>query len=98
MRLSDLAFNAPAGRFLLSALRVVITGVCCALVMTTLALAQGNRGTIRGTVTDANGAAVVGATARLIKLDRGVDVRSVQTNEEGVYQFIEIDPDTYDIV
>src|SRR5690606_15242888 len=62
------------------------------------AFAQGTRGTIRGTVTDPNGAIVPGATVRLIDATRGSEVRSVQTNNDGTYQFLEIEPSTYNVI
>jgi hypothetical protein len=89
------------------ALLVCLLGL---LMGTAAAYAQGSRGTISGTVTDPNGAAVAGATVRLfrtgqearIPADRvqagdRLEVRSVTTNEEGVYQFVEIEPGVYDI-
>jgi hypothetical protein len=65
---------------------------------TTLTFAQGVRGTVSGEVTDPNGAVVVGATVKLVRTDTQQELRTVQTNGEGVYQFLEIDPQTYDIV
>ncbi len=62
------------------------------------AFAQGTRGTIRGTVTDPNGAIVPGATVRLLDAIRGTEVRSVQTNNSGGYQFLEVEPSTYNII
>ncbi|HEX8353962.1 MAG TPA: carboxypeptidase-like regulatory domain-containing protein, partial [Pyrinomonadaceae bacterium] len=72
--------------------------ICCLLVATTLTLAQGTRGTIRGKVTDPNGAAVTGANARLIDVARNQELRTVQTNEDGEYQFLEVEPAIYTIV
>jgi hypothetical protein len=73
--------------------------------------AQGSRGTISGIVTDPGGAVVVGATVKLLRAgqdaripaDRvqagdGLELRTVQTNESGLYQFIEIEPGVYDVV
>lgn len=90
--------------------RGLLTGFLALLVFTTAAYAQGSRGTISGTVTDPNGAAVAGANVRLFKVgqeartsdDRVQDgdrqeLRSVTTNEEGAYQFVEIEPGVYDI-
>lgn len=72
--------------------------VFCLLVATSLVFAQGVRGTISGEVTDPNGAVVVGATVRLINVVNQQEIRTVQTNNEGVYQFLEIEPLTYDVV
>lgn len=60
--------------------------------------AQGTRGTIRGTVTDAAEAVVPNATVRLVDAAKGTEVRSVTTGEDGQYQFVEIEPSTYYIV
>ncbi len=62
------------------------------------AFSQGTRGTIRGTVTDANQAVVANATVRLTDSQKGTEVRSVTTGQDGVYQFVEIEPSTYNIV
>jgi hypothetical protein len=94
----DMAFTRLVGQRRLASFFSMIAALSFALMATTLVSAQGNRGTIRGEVTDANGAAVVGATAKLIGVERGVELRSVQTNESGEYQFIELDPGTYDVV
>lgn len=68
------------------------------LLFTTQIYAQGTRGTIRGTVTDPSGAVVPNATVRLIDTVKGTEVRTVQTNNDGVYQLIEIEPSTYDLI
>src|SRR4051794_30672947 len=80
-----------------SSLRRFATAFCLLLVASTFALAQGTRGSIRGKVTDPNGAAVVGANVRLIDVARNQELRTVQTNEEGIYQFLEVDPAAYTI-
>lgn len=61
-------------------------------------MGQGTRGTVRGTVTDANGAAVPNATARLIDAAKGTEVRNVQTDESGTFQMLEIEPSTYNLI
>ncbi len=68
------------------------------LLLTALAAAQGTRGTIRGKVSDPNGAAVAGASVKLLDVARNQEVRSVQSNEEGDYQFLEVDPAAYNII
>ncbi|HWS53830.1 MAG TPA: TonB-dependent receptor [Pyrinomonadaceae bacterium] len=60
-------------------------------------MAQGTRGVIRGQVTDPNGAAVTGATVRLIDVARNQEIRTVQTNDSGEYQFLEVEPATYTV-
>ena len=68
--------------------RQFIFTACFALAAAALTLAQGTRGTIRGKVTDPNGAVVSGASVRLIHIARQTEIRSVQTNEDGEYQFL----------
>jgi hypothetical protein len=75
-----------------------VAAICLTLVASALAFAQGARGTIRGKVTDPNGAVVPGASAKLIDVARNQDIRTVQTDSSGVYQFLEVDPATYTIV
>ncbi len=67
------------------------------LLLTTFAFGQGTRASIRGKVTDPNGAIVAGATVRLIDVAKKTELRNVTTNEEGEYQFLEVEPATYDI-
>ncbi len=59
--------------------------------------AQGTRGTIRGTVTDPNGAVVTNATVRLINAQKGTE-SNVQTKENGSYQFLEVEPARYNVI
>lgn len=59
---------------------------------------QGTRGNIRGTVTDANGAVVANATVLLVDAAKGTEVRSVQTGDDGIYSFVEIEPSTYNLI
>jgi hypothetical protein len=74
-------------------------GLLSLMIMgTALTLAQGTRGSIRGTVTDPQGAVVAGATVKLIDVVRNQEVRTVETNTEGVYQLIELEPATSTIV
>src|SRR5262245_10491665 len=59
--------------------------------------AQGIRGTISGQVTDTTGAAVQGATVKLFDVQKKIEIRTVQTGEDGRYQFLEIEPTVYDL-
>ena len=82
----------------LSFFRRFVAAICCVLFATTFTFAQGVRGIINGEVTDPNGAVIAGATVKLINSTTQQEVRTVQTNNEGVYQFLEIEPATYDVV
>lgn len=59
--------------------------------------AQETRGSIRGTVTDPNGAAVPGAVVKITDPARGTTI-SLTTNQEGLYQALYLVPGTYQIV
>lgn len=74
------------------------TGCMLVVFSAVFAFAQGTRGTIRGTVTDANDAVVANATVKLFDVSKGTEVRTVQTNSDGVYQVLEIEPSTYNII
>src|SRR4030081_3713605 len=89
------SFSAATTTDLRSALRCFALITCVALAATASVVAQGTRGTIRGTVSDPNGAVVAGATVKLIDVAKQQELRSVQTNQSGDYQFIEVDPATY---
>lgn len=72
--------------------------ICCALIASALTFAQGTRGTISGKVTDPNGAVIANASVKLIDIAKQQELRTVQTNAEGVYQFLEVEPATYNVV
>jgi hypothetical protein len=58
--------------------------------------AQDYRATIAGQVTDASGAAIVGAKVRSVQRDTG-DVRETVANHEGYYVLTPLQPSTYDL-
>jgi hypothetical protein len=76
----------------------MIAVICFILAATTMAFAQGTRGTIRGTVTDPNGAVVAGATIKIIDAARQQEIRTVTSDEGGEYQVLELEPALYDVV
>ena len=76
----------------------LLAAICIVLVATSSVFAQGSRGTISGEVTDQQGAVVAGATVKLIKPDTKQEIRTATTNDSGVYQFLEIEPGTYEVV
>lgn len=58
--------------------------------------AQTGSTTVRGNVTDAQGAVVAGATVRLLNESKGFE-RTTTTSSNGTYQFISLPPDTYKV-
>ncbi|HEX8246713.1 MAG TPA: carboxypeptidase-like regulatory domain-containing protein [Pyrinomonadaceae bacterium] len=73
-----------------AALLVLIIG-CAASVF-----AQSDRGSIRGTVTDVNGAAIAGGRVILTGTETG-EVRETTTGDEGIYVFPEVRAGIYQI-
>ncbi|MFZ2024387.1 MAG: TonB-dependent receptor [Terracidiphilus sp.] len=59
-----------------------------------LCLAQAGRGTLTGTVTDANGAVVTGASIELRESNTGSSY-GTKTTAEGLFTFPELEPGTY---
>lgn len=57
---------------------------------------QTSRGTVTGTVTDASGAVIAGASVVLTHTETGVR-RSVASNEAGLYRFDAMDPGVYQL-
>jgi hypothetical protein len=67
-------------------------------VAANLSFAQNtNSGDIRGTVTDASGAVVAGATVTLINVDTG-ETKDFVTNESGIYDTVSTRPGNYKLV
>jgi outer membrane receptor protein involved in Fe transport len=77
---------------------MIFTFFACLLFGGQVLLAQGTRGTVAGIVRDPNGAVVPNANVRLIDANKGTLVREAQTNENGVYRLVEIEPATYNVV
>jgi hypothetical protein len=67
-----------------------------ALLVPMAAYAQRTSGTIRGTVTDATGAVIPGATATVHNEGTGL-TRSAPTNSSGVYVFSDLPVGTYEV-
>src|SRR5882724_10290711 len=77
---------------------LVVVALSCLFALTPSALFSqaSSAGTIDGTVTDASGAAVAGATVTLT--DTGTNTsRTATTNETGRYLFINVPPGTYNL-
>ena len=66
------------------------------LLATTLAGGQTFRGTVLGTVTDASGAAIPGASVTVRNADTGL-VRTTETQADGGYRVPELPIGTYDV-
>ncbi len=82
MRIGPSSFGLVLGAALLAATSAMPT------------FAQTSRGAISGTVTDASGAVVPGATIQLVQVATGA-VRSTTTNEAGIYRFDAVDLGVY---
>ncbi|NNE67791.1 MAG: TonB-dependent receptor [Pyrinomonadaceae bacterium] len=79
----------------------VLTGfilpVVIALVVAQSAFAQGSRGTVSGTVSDQTGGVIPNATVSLVDVEKGRTV-TTQTNDQGNYRFIEVEPSVYTVI
>ena len=64
------------------------------LAVATFGHAQSATTSVRGTVTDAKGALVAGAAVMLENKETGFS-RTVKTDDQGIYQFLEVPPSTY---
>jgi hypothetical protein len=76
--------------------RFVWPALSLILLCAQFAAAQTVTGAISGTVVDASGAAVAGATVRLVN-ERTKDARVLTTNESGDFRFTATLPGTYTI-
>ena len=74
----------------------LVTVVLLALCMSFTISAQSDAATITGVVTDAQGAGVPGASITLASSDKGF-TKTVQSNSDGAYSFINILPGAYSI-
>jgi Carboxypeptidase regulatory-like domain len=73
---------------------VVAAVTSCVLALGTLAFAQSATTSVRGTISDAKGAVVPGASVTLSNKSTGFS-RTGQTDDQGTYQFLEVPPSTY---
>ena len=67
------------------------------LAITTARAQDPSNGSISGTITDSSGAAIKGATVKLINTDRGETVRTVSTNGSGFYTATSLPLGTYTV-
>ncbi len=77
-------------------LRAVAFVLAVLCVVATFSWAQSSTSSLRGTVTDAQGAVLVGATVTLENPSRGFS-RTTKSGSDGVYQFLEVPPSTYSL-
>src|ERR1700759_1966768 len=81
-------------------IRRMRAALCTVFVATALVAASAQdatSGSISGTITDSSGAAVKGATVKLINTDRGTTVRSLTTNGAGFYTGTALPLGTYTV-
>src|SRR6202167_4742688 len=77
-----------------SASWLVVAVISAVLAFGSLASAQSATTSLRGTVSDAKGAVLTGASVTLNNLATGFS-RTVKTDDQGIYQFLEVPPATY---
>ncbi|MBM3725144.1 MAG: TonB-dependent receptor [Acidobacteria bacterium] len=73
--------------------------IACAAILaasTIVGWAQGERGTVTGTVTDSSGAVVTGAKATLRNMETNLS-NSVESNTAGIYTFPALNPGRYEL-
>ncbi len=63
---------------------LMLIALACSLCLSGFAVAQTVTGTLKGTITDVNGAIVVGASVEIVNTETGL-TRSLTTNEDGSY-------------
>src|SRR5947207_13602864 len=68
--------------------------IVAVVALVTSAFAQGERGTLNGTVTDPSGAVVVGAAVKALNVATGVEA-DVLTTDAGVFRLPYLQPGTY---
>ncbi len=76
---------------------ITLTLVTLVPLSMTPAMAQATTGTIRGTITDPGGAAVVGATVRAKNQATGVETADFKTTGEGIYEIPNLQPGKYTV-
>jgi len=75
---------------------VVLLSFLFMLLVGTLLHAQTESGTIYGSIIDPSGAVIVGATLRLLEVDRGVQ-SEVASGSSGIYSFASVRPGHYEL-
>ena len=78
-------------------LRLLFAAIVFVFGLSAIVSAQEITGSIVGTVKDANGAAVAGATVTVTDSEKKIVVRTVTTNDEGGYTFRDLHVGTYEV-
>jgi len=76
-------------------MKVCLITLVSFLLLLSTAFGQGTQGTLSGTVTDASGGVMVGATITARNIDTGVESK-VNTNNAGVYNLV-VQPGNYEV-
>jgi hypothetical protein len=84
------------GGFMRSGVRVVTLLAAFLLILQIWSFAQSATTSLRGTVTDANGAVLPGATVVLNNSETGFSQTS-KSDSQGAYQFLQLSPGTYTV-
>ncbi|HEY6328388.1 MAG TPA: carboxypeptidase-like regulatory domain-containing protein, partial [Blastocatellia bacterium] len=88
-------YSRDEGHFPQSRL-VVMTAFVCLLLVSSTAYAQSTYGTVLGTVKDPSGSAIPKAIVELLNVGTN-STRTATTNENGNYQFVNVDQGMYQI-
>ena len=78
-------------------IRLISPIISCVLMVAAFAIsvgAQSNKGTIKGTITDQNGAVVQNATVTVTKVDTNA-TRTVKAGDDGIYEVPLLEPGIY---
>src|SRR3989454_10642919 len=89
--------ESASGRFILSILHIALLLIIFVLAEPGPASAQDlDNVTITGQVVDQNGAIIPGAAVEVV-LAKTLAVRGIQTDSEGRYRFIQLEPGVYNL-
>ncbi len=100
MDCNDLQTNSTRGRKLNMRMRDLMSGVMCMAMIacfSVFAAAQEVTGSIVGTVRDANGAGIAGATVTVTQSAQNVRIRTVTTNDDGEFNVPNLSPNEYTV-
>ena len=89
--------KALGGSRILGCLQVVGVFVLALIGFLGTAYGQSTTGTLTGTITDAQGAAMVGVSVAVHNADTGVDQKPVVTSDAGLYVISSLPPGKYDV-